>query len=116
MSNSKKASQNSSAGQHAGKLSEDQIKANFAEMHPALTVSQAYIEACRCYFCYDAPCTTACPTGIDIPEFIKRIQTGNTKGSARKTLWAGCVPGFVRLKCSVKKPVCAIPMKANRSQ
>jgi glutamate synthase (NADPH/NADH) small chain len=86
MSNSKKASKSSSAGKPAGRLSEDQIKANFTEMHPPLAPSQAYIEACRCYFCYDAPCTTACPTGIDIPEFIKRIQTGNVKGSARKIL------------------------------
>ncbi len=86
MSDSKKASQNSLAGKGGGKLSEDQIKANFTDMHPPLSASQAYIEACRCYFCYDAPCTAACPTGIDIPEFVKRIQTGNTKGSARKIL------------------------------
>jgi glutamate synthase (NADPH/NADH) small chain len=99
MSNSKKASQNSSAGKHTGKLSEEQIKANFAEMHPPLTASQAYIEACRCYFCYDAPCTTACPTGIDIPEFIKRIQTGNIKGSARKILEQNIMGGMCARVC-----------------
>ena len=95
MSNSKKASKNSSAG----KLSEDQIKANFTEMHPPLAASQAYIEACRCYFCYEAPCTTACPTGIDIPEFIKRIQTGNTKGSARKILEQNIMGGMCARVC-----------------
>jgi glutamate synthase (NADPH/NADH) small chain len=99
MSNSKKASKNSSAGKPAGKLSEDQIKANFTEMHPPLTASQAYIEACRCYFCYEAPCTTACPTGIDIPEFIKRIQTGNTKGSARKILEQNIMGGMCARVC-----------------
>jgi len=99
MSNSKKASQNSSAGKHVGKLSEAQIKANFTDMHPPLTASQAYIEACRCYFCYDAPCTTACPTGIDIPEFIKRIQTGNTKGSARKILEQNIMGGMCARVC-----------------
>jgi len=99
MSNSKKGSQNSSAGKGAGKLSEDQIKANFTDMHPSLSASQAYIEACRCYFCYDAPCTVACPTGIDIPEFVKRIQTGNTKGSARKILEQNIMGGMCARVC-----------------
>jgi len=99
MSNSKKASRDSSAGKRVGKLSEDQIKANFTDMHPPLTASQAYIEACRCYFCYDAPCTTACPTGIDIPEFVKRIQTGNTKGSARKILEQNIMGGMCARVC-----------------
>ncbi|CAB1075721.1 NAD-dependent dihydropyrimidine dehydrogenase subunit PreT (EC [Olavius algarvensis Delta 1 endosymbiont] len=99
MSNSKKASQSSSGAAGFGKLSEDQIKANFSEMHPPLTASQAYIEAGRCYFCYDAPCTTACPTGIDIPEFIKRIQTGNTKGSARTILEQNIMGGMCARVC-----------------
>ena len=95
MSNSKKASQNSPAG----KLSEDRIKSNFTDMHPPLSDSQAYIEAGRCYFCYDAPCTAACPTGIDIPEFVKRIQTGNTKGSARKILQQNIMGGMCARVC-----------------
>jgi glutamate synthase (NADPH/NADH) small chain len=99
MSNSKNASKNSSAGGRVGKLSEDQIKANFTEMHPPLAASQAYIEAGRCYFCYDAPCTTACPTGIDIPEFIKRIQSGNIKGSARKILEQNIMGGMCARVC-----------------
>jgi len=99
MSNSKKASRSSSGATGVGKLSEDQIKANFSDMHPPLTASQAYIEAGRCYFCYDAPCTTACPTGIDIPEFIKRIQTGNTKGSARTILEQNIMGGICARVC-----------------
>jgi dihydropyrimidine dehydrogenase (NAD+) subunit PreT len=95
MSKSKKASKNSPAG----KLSEDRIKANFTDMHPPLSASQAYIEAGRCYFCYDAPCTVACPTGIDIPEFVKRIQTGNTKGSARKILEQNIMGGMCARVC-----------------
>jgi glutamate synthase (NADPH/NADH) small chain len=99
MSNTKKASKNSAAGSSAGKLSEDQIKQNFTDMNPPLPASQAYIEACRCYFCYDAPCTAACPTGIDIPEFIKRIQTCNTKGSARKILEQNIMGGMCARVC-----------------
>jgi glutamate synthase (NADPH/NADH) small chain len=85
--------------ERGGKLSEDQIKANFTEMRPPLTAAQAYIEACRCYFCFDAPCTAACPTGIDIPEFIKRIQSGNIKGSAHKILDANIMGGMCSRVC-----------------
>ena len=86
MARSKNLSKKQSVGKLSGRLSEDEIKENFSDMHPPLSASQAYIEACRCYYCFDAPCTTACPTDIDIPEFIKRIQCGNVKGSAHKIL------------------------------
>ena len=45
--------------------------------------TEAYYESSRCLYCYDAPCIEACPTGIDIPLFIKQIHTGNTKGAAK---------------------------------
>lgn len=92
-------SKTSSENRRVGRLSEARIQANFTEMHPPLTAPQAYIEACRCYFCYDAPCTTACPTGIDIPEFIKRIQTDNIKGSARKILEENIMGGMCARVC-----------------
>jgi glutamate synthase (NADPH/NADH) small chain len=99
MSNSQKESPGGAAQKPGGKLSEERIKENFSDMHPPLTASQAYIEACRCYFCFDAPCTAACPTGIDIPEFIKRIQSGNTKGSARKILEQNIMGGMCARVC-----------------
>lgn len=55
---------------------------NFQEVHPGLSQRQALEEAHRCLYCYDAPCIQACPTGIDIPAFIKKIASGNIKGSA----------------------------------
>lgn len=70
----------------AGRLPPDQIAANFADAHPPLNPHEAVVEASRCYFCYDAPCMEACPTGIDIPGFIKKIGTGNLRGSALKIL------------------------------
>lgn len=68
----------------AGRLSAAQIAVNFADAHPPLTPHEAVVEASRCYFCYDAPCLEACPTGIDIPGFIRGIATGNLRGSAMK--------------------------------
>jgi dihydropyrimidine dehydrogenase (NAD+) subunit PreT len=59
---------------------------NMAEIEPAYTPQEAVVEANRCLFCFDAPCIAACPTGIDIPAFIKKITTGNRSGSARTIL------------------------------
>ena len=72
----------------APKLSPDQYEKNFAEIDPAMTQRQAAIEAARCLYCFDAPCTIACPTHIDVPAFIKKISTGNLCGSAREILSA----------------------------
>ncbi|MGD0697200.1 MAG: NAD(P)-dependent oxidoreductase [Terriglobia bacterium] len=72
----------------APKLSPDKYEENFADINPPMTAQQARIEAARCLYCFDAPCTKACPTHIDVPAFIKRIGTGNLKGSARVILTA----------------------------
>ena len=60
----------------------------FAEIKPPLAADEALSEANRCLFCYDAPCTRACPTHIDVPAFIKKLATGNPVGSARTILEA----------------------------
>ncbi|HXX71706.1 MAG TPA: NAD(P)-dependent oxidoreductase [Candidatus Acidoferrum sp.] len=72
----------------APKLSAEQYEKNFAEILPAMTQRQAVIEASRCLYCFDAPCTIACPTHIDVPAFIQKISTGNLRGSAREILTA----------------------------
>src|SRR3984885_2654641 len=72
----------------APKLSAEEYEANFADISPLMTPRQAAIEAARCLFCFDAPCTIACPTHIDVPAFIKKISTGNLRGSAREILSA----------------------------
>ena len=82
-----------------GRLADEQIAANFADMHPPLTPSEAIIDADRCYFCYAAPCTTACPTGIDIPGFIQRIRSGNLKGSAYTILSENIMGGMCARVC-----------------
>ncbi len=81
------------------RLSGEQITANFADMHPPLTPSEAVIDADRCYFCYAAPCTVACPTGIDIPGFIQKIRSGNLKGSAHTILSANVMGGMCARVC-----------------
>jgi len=63
-----------------------EIAARFPDLHPPLDSTAAVAEANRCLYCFDAPCTTACPTHIDVPRFIKRIATDNLEGSARTIL------------------------------
>jgi len=58
------------------------IEQGLAEQLPPLTAHAAAVESDRCLYCYDAPCTHACPTHIDIPRFIKKIASGNLRGSA----------------------------------
>ncbi len=72
----------------APKLSPEQYEKNFADISPAMDSRQAAIEAARCLYCFDAPCIAACPTNIDVPAFIKKISTGNLRGSAREILTA----------------------------
>jgi dihydropyrimidine dehydrogenase (NAD+) subunit PreT len=62
------------------------IAARFPDLHPPFAPQTAVVEANRCLNCFDAPCTAACPTHIDVPKFIKKIATGNLEGSARTIL------------------------------
>lgn len=68
---------------HRTPLDITQIEKNFSDINPPLTAAEALHEANRCLYCYDAPCMHACPTHIDVPSFIKKIASGNLRGSAR---------------------------------
>jgi dihydropyrimidine dehydrogenase (NAD+) subunit PreT len=81
------------------RLDASEIDRNFGDLHPPLQRSEALIEADRCYFCYDAPCTTACPTGIDIPAFIQKIRSDNVRGSARTILEENIMGGMCARVC-----------------
>ncbi len=86
-------------GIHAARLNLADYAQNFSDAHAPLTKPQALIEAERCYYCYDAPCATACPTGIDVPSFIHRIAQGNNRGAARAILEANPLGGMCARVC-----------------
>ena len=73
------------------------------ELLPPLTDHKAIVEANRCLFCYDAPCTHACPTHIDIPRFIKKIVSGNMPGSARTILDSNLLGATCARVCPVQE-------------
>ena len=86
-------------GIRAGRLDPEQYARNFDDSHPPLTRAQALIEADRCYYCYDAPCINACPTGIDIPTFIQRIAQDNIRGAAKAILEENVFGGMCARVC-----------------
>lgn len=85
----------------APKLSAAEYEKNFAELHPPFTPNSAVAEANRCLYCFDSPCMKACPTHIDISTFIKKIATGNVKGSAKTILESN----WAALTCAKACPV-----------
>src|SRR3984957_774074 len=72
----------------SAKLQPEELAIKMAEIAPPYSAREAAIEANRCLFCFDAPCIMACPTGIDVPSFIRKITTGNLTGAARTILGA----------------------------
>lgn len=86
------------------RLSTEQYQQNFSEIHPPFETSDAaLVEANRCLFCYDAPCMKSCPTGIDVPKFIKQITTGNIKGSAHTIFESNIMGAGCSKVCPVEK-------------
>ena len=81
---------------------EDLIR-NFQEVDPGMTKQEALNEANRCLYCYDAPCINACPTGIDVPSFIKKIASGNVKGSAKTIMTANPVGASCSRVCPTEE-------------
>src|SRR6266576_4703584 len=85
----------------APQLSTEEFARSFAEIHPPFESRAAVVEANRCLYCFDAPCAGACPTHIDVPRFIKKIASGNLRGSAQAILDAN----ILALSCSRVCPV-----------
>jgi len=83
----------------ANRLPSEQVDNNFVDLHPPLSEHEALIASDRCYFCYDAPCVTACPTEIDIPLFIRQIMTGTPQASGKTILTQNILGGMCARVC-----------------
>jgi dihydropyrimidine dehydrogenase (NAD+) subunit PreT len=79
-----------------------EIAQRFPDLHPAFDKQAAVPEANRCLYCFDAPCTQACPTHIDVPKFIKKIASGNLAGSAKTILDANILGASCSRACPVQ--------------
>lgn len=86
------------------RLTPGEYAANFRDIHPPFeTRDAALVEANRCLYCYDAPCTKRCPTGIDVPKFIRQIATDDLKGAARTIFISNIMGGGCSRVCPVEK-------------
>lgn len=85
------------------RISLTDLQSNFMEVDSGLTSQEAMEEANRCLYCYDAPCIKACPTDIDIPKFIKKIASGNLKGSAKTIMSANPVGASCARVCPTEE-------------
>lgn len=79
------------------------LEHNFQEVRPGMSAREAIEEANHCLYCYDAPCIQACPTGIDIPTFIKKIASGNLKGSAKTIMQSNPVGASCARVCPTEE-------------
>lgn len=77
------------------------LEERFQEVYPPFSEREARLEADRCLYCHDAPCMVACPTSIDIPTFIRKISTGNVKGSAKTILESNLMGATCARVCPV---------------
>src|SRR6478752_2796358 len=87
----------------AGRLRADDYVRNFSDLHPPLDRHEAFVEADRCYFCFDAPCMNACPTEIDIPLFIREIVTDNPLGAAETIFEQNILGGMCARVCPTEQ-------------
>ena len=84
-------------------VSLNDLSSGLRELLPPLTEHEAITESARCLMCFDAPCTHACPTHIDIPKFIKKIYTGNLRGSARTIFESNLLGATCARVCPVQE-------------
>ena len=87
------------SGVAAGRLDSTTLAENFSDLHAPFTPHEAAVEADRCYFCYDAPCVTACPTTIDIPMFIRQISAGMPEAAAKTIFDQNILGGMCARVC-----------------
>jgi dihydropyrimidine dehydrogenase (NAD+) subunit PreT len=86
------------------RLTAEQYEQNFSDLHPPFDSREsALVEANRCLYCYDAPCTKSCPTEINIAKFIKQISTDNVKGSAHTIFISNIMGAGCSRVCPVEK-------------
>jgi dihydropyrimidine dehydrogenase (NAD+) subunit PreT len=92
---------------HSAKLESKPHGWLFAESHPPMRTEEARVEAEACLQCggpeAPAPCIAACPTGIDVPGFIREIAAGRPLDAARIIFGSNILGGTCARVCPVEE-------------
>jgi glutamate synthase (NADPH/NADH) small chain len=79
---------------------------DWAELRPALREAEALLEADRCLECggpfAPAPCTAACPAGVDVPRFVAQIAAGDPEAAAETIFAENLLGGTCARVCPVE--------------
>ena len=84
---------------HMPEQDADKRNKNFIEVNEGLSEEQALYEASRCIDCPKPTCITGCPVGINIPKFIKKIETGDFLDAARVLKETNALPAVCGRVC-----------------
>jgi len=83
------------------------IPSVYEELHPPLSDEEAVLEASRCLECgrdgTPAPCIAACPTHINVPQFIREIREGRPLEAAQTIFEANVLGGTCARVCPVEE-------------
>ncbi len=93
----------------------------YAELQLPLSPREALLEADACLECggpyAPAPCTEACPAGVDVPGFVGAIARGDPEGAAELIFAENLLGGTCARVCPVEtlcEGACVLPHEARR--
>ena len=82
---------------------EVRVKSLHEEVNRGLTFEQAITESHRCLNCKNPTCVQGCPVNINIPGFIKTLETGDVLGAAAVIKESSSLPAVCGRVCPQEK-------------
>ena len=82
---------------------EVRVKSLHEEVNQGLTFEQAITESHRCLNCKNPTCVQGCPVNINIPGFIKTLETGDVLGAAAVIKESSSLPAVCGRVCPQEK-------------
>ncbi|MBR4431657.1 MAG: bifunctional dihydroorotate dehydrogenase B NAD binding subunit/NADPH-dependent glutamate synthase [Paludibacteraceae bacterium] len=82
---------------------EVRVKSLHEEVNQGLTYEQAITESHRCLNCKNPTCVQGCPVNINIPGFIKKLETGDVLGAAAVIKESSSLPAVCGRVCPQEK-------------
>ena len=82
---------------------EVRVKSLHEEVNQGLTFEQAITESHRCLNCKNPTCVQGCPVNINIPGFIKKLETGDILGAAAVIKESSSLPAVCGRVCPQEK-------------